>query len=68
MDIIDAHIYNPAMSLFKTKKSDPAEFWLYMCANKEACDLSTRTVKPGPSGRGYKVQTATAVMGLVLRF
>ena len=39
MDIIDAHIYNPAMSLFKTKKSDPAEFWLYMCANKEACDL-----------------------------
>lgn len=26
--------------------------------------LSTRTVKPGPSGRGYKVLTATAVMAL----
>lgn len=39
MDIIDAHIYNPSTSLFKAKKSDPAEFWLYMCANKEACDL-----------------------------
>lgn len=30
--------------------------------------LSTRTVKPGPSGRGYKVLTATAVMALVSRF
>jgi hypothetical protein len=43
---------------------------VYNLDKREDCYayLSTRTVKPGPSGRGYKVQTATAVMGLVLRF
>lgn len=34
------HIFTIQQCLYlKQKKSDPAEFWLYMCANKEACDL-----------------------------
>jgi hypothetical protein len=39
-----------------------------LTAEQKDIFLSTRTVKPGPSGRGYKVLTATAVMALVLRF
>lgn len=39
MIIIDAHIYNPAVSIFKTKKSDAAECWVYSCSSSDFCDL-----------------------------
>lgn len=39
MNIIDAHIYDPSTSIFKTKKSDAAECWIYSCNNSDFCDL-----------------------------
>lgn len=46
---------------------EPAHIHVRLAGKEAKFWLSTRTVKPGPSGRGYKVLTAVAVMALVLR-